>query len=75
MYLIEENQLSEWSKLYTCIHLMLGASIISGVLSLFATMAVESSDNWYEEVRSNALFACLVSCIRFLTLATSPARN
>ena len=47
----EENQLSEWSKLYTCIHLMLGASIISGVLSLFATMAVESSDNWYEEVR------------------------
>ena len=73
----EENQLSEWSKLYTCIHLMLGASIISGVLGLFATMAVESSDNWYEEVRIR--LACLIFCTRFLTLVfnhtTTVARN
>eukprot|EP00943_MAST-04B_sp_MAST-4B-sp1_P000279 g279.t1 len=46
----ERNSLSDLSKFYSVIHLMLGASIISGVLSLFATMAVESSSKWYEEL-------------------------
>ena len=50
----EPNKYSEISKLYTVIHLYLGASIISGVLGLFATMAVEQSETWYDEVEANA---------------------
>jgi len=46
----EKNSLADISKLYSVVHLMLGASIISGVLSLFATMAVESSSVWYDEL-------------------------
>jgi Ca2+-binding EF-hand superfamily protein len=47
----ETNPLADLSKFYTVLHLMAGASFISGILGIFASAAVESSDAWFEDLK------------------------
>lgn len=49
----EENEYADVSKFYTIIHLYLGASIISSVLGVFASMAIENSETWCSEVEAD----------------------
>ena len=46
----EANPYAEVSKFYTVVHLYLGATIIGGILGLFASLAIEKSESWYKEV-------------------------
>ena len=48
------NELYLISMFYTVVHICLGASLIGGVLSLFTTMAVESSETWFDEANKTA---------------------
>ena len=50
----QTNRWADLSNFGTLLHVLLGASVIGGVLSLFATNVVESSESWYEELEAEA---------------------